>query len=143
MTTVLVILAILGGGRFYLLGQKSSTLTPQIGVQNARLRDCPKKPNCVSSFESNDHYITPLKTNLSFTEVKKKLKKQSGFKLISTTKNYMHFTYTSSVFSFVDDIELLFIDDLIHIRSASRVGYSDLGSNKKRVEKIREILISP
>ncbi|CAB1059228.1 hypothetical protein D1BOALGB6SA_3986 [Olavius sp. associated proteobacterium Delta 1] len=45
----------------------------------------------------------------------------------------------SLIFQFVDDVELLFSDEknLIHVKSASRIGYSDLGANRKRVERIR------
>ena len=41
---------------------------------------------------------------------------------------------------FVDDIELYKSEDLLHFRSASRVGYSDLGANKKRILKLKDIL---
>jgi len=52
---------------------------------------------------------------------------------------YLHVEFRSTLFRFVDDVEFV-IDEpqgLIHIRSASRVGYSDLGANRKRMEKIR------
>jgi uncharacterized protein (DUF1499 family) len=43
---------------------------------------------------------------------------------------------------FVDDVEFLFDDTnkKIHVRSASRVGYSDMGVNRKRVEELRKLL---
>jgi len=54
---------------------------------------------------------------------------------------YWHIEFRSRVFRFVDDVEFLFDAQtrLIHVRSASRVGRSDLGVNRKRVEKIRSL----
>jgi len=52
--------------------------------------------------------------------------------------NYLHYTFKSKIFGFTDDVEFL-IDagqKLIHFRSASRTGYSDMGVNKKRMTKI-------
>jgi len=52
---------------------------------------------------------------------------------------YIHVEFTSFVFRFVDDAEFLLDEAVktIHVRSASRIGYSDLGVNRKRVEMIR------
>lgn len=52
---------------------------------------------------------------------------------------YVATTFNSAVFGFVDDLEIRVADDegVIHIRSASRVGYSDGGVNKERVEAFR------
>jgi uncharacterized protein (DUF1499 family) len=63
-----------------------------------------------------------------------------GARVITETETYVHATFTSRVFRFVDDLEFYFVLDapVIHVRSASRVGYSDLGVNRKRVEKIRK-----
>lgn len=62
--------------------------------------------------------------------------------MIEADEHYLHFEFTSRIFRFVDDFELLLNEEqkIIHIRSASRVGYSDLGVNRKRVEKIRLML---
>ena len=60
--------------------------------------------------------------------------------IVSSTNTYIHVEFTSLIFRFVDDVEFLFDDEkkLIHVRSASRVGYSDLGANRNRVEEIRK-----
>lgn len=54
---------------------------------------------------------------------------------------YWHLEFRSRLFRFVDDVEFLFDLErkVIHVRSASRVGYSDLGVNRKRVERIRTL----
>ncbi len=62
--------------------------------------------------------------------------------LITEDGNYLHFEVKSLVFRFVDDTEFLLdeAEEVIHFRSASRVGYSDMGANRKRVEKIRSAM---
>jgi uncharacterized protein (DUF1499 family) len=64
----------------------------------------------------------------------------SRAQVITSENNYIHAEFTSLIFRFVDDVEFYFEDPapVIHIRSASRVGYSDLGANRKRIEKIRQ-----
>jgi uncharacterized protein (DUF1499 family) len=59
--------------------------------------------------------------------------------VVARTESYLHAEFTSLFFRFVDDVEFL-VDDaakVIHVRSASRLGRSDLGVNRKRVERIR------
>jgi uncharacterized protein (DUF1499 family) len=60
-------------------------------------------------------------------------------RLIKVAENYIHAEFTSLIFRFVDDVEFLYnpLKNVIDVRSASRVGYSDLGVNRARVEKIR------
>ncbi len=54
---------------------------------------------------------------------------------------YWHVEFRSRVFRFVDDVEFLFgpAGRQIHVRSASRVGYSDFGANRRRIEEIRAL----
>ena len=60
-------------------------------------------------------------------------------KILTTTPNYLHAEFKIAVFGFVDDVECVLEPEsgTIQIRSASRVGHSDLGVNRRRVEKIR------
>jgi uncharacterized protein (DUF1499 family) len=55
-------------------------------------------------------------------------------------RNYIHAEFVSAIFRFVDDVEFLFDDHqkVIQVKSASRVGYYDLGVNRRRIEKIRK-----
>lgn len=58
--------------------------------------------------------------------------------LVREMDNYLHFEFRSTIFRFVDDVEFL-VDDssgTVDFRSASRVGHSDLGANRNRMEKI-------
>ncbi len=117
-----------------------------IGVKDGKLAACPDKPNCVSSMtEDKSHFIDPFAYSGSSEKVKDVLleiiKSQDRTKIISVSENYIHAEFRSKLFRFVDDVEFL-IDDmnkLIHVRSASRTGYSDMGVNGKRIESLRVI----
>ena len=63
-------------------------------------------------------------------------------RLISATPTYLHFECRSAIFRFVDDLEFLLDAErnVIHCRSASRLGYSDLSVNRQRVEQIRQTI---
>ncbi|MGL1901021.1 MAG: DUF1499 domain-containing protein [Fibrobacterales bacterium] len=110
------------------------------------LTPCPSSPNCVGSFEAqtNEHYITPFFTthtpDQAITNLKSIIETQSRTTIAQSTSNYIHATYTSLLLRFVDDVEFLVVNDTIHIRSASRTGYSDLGVNRERLEHIRTLL---
>jgi uncharacterized protein (DUF1499 family) len=62
--------------------------------------------------------------------------------IVSESKGYLHAECRSGVFGFVDDLELHLRpqSDSIAVRSASRLGYSDFGVNRKRVESLRAAL---
>ena len=107
------------------------------------LKPCPDKPNCVVSHKfEEEHYLEPIQVTSNKERAHKKisgiLSKNSSAKIITTSPDYIHAEYTSSVFKFVDDIEFYFgAGNVVHFRSASRTGRSDFGVNKKRVEEIR------
>jgi uncharacterized protein (DUF1499 family) len=75
------------------------------------------------------------------------VKEMNRSKIITAEDNYIRAEFSSKLFGFVDDVEFYFPDTtstkaIIHVRSASRVGYSDLGVNRKRIEQIRNRLKS-
>lgn len=119
----------------------------KLGVNNGQLAVCSNKPNCVSSqAEDRQHYIDPLLFTGDLVNAREAvlaiLEKTKRVNLVTHEKNYLHAEFTSAVFRFVDDVEFYFLEDSpnltsIHIRSASRVGYSDMGVNRKRMEAIR------
>jgi uncharacterized protein (DUF1499 family) len=128
-----------------ILLQCSGTRPSILGVVEGKLPPCPASPNCVSS-QSPDkaHYIDPLRYQGTMAEARQRLLAViSTFprtKITSLLNNYILCEFTSALFRFVDDVEF-YIDDgtkTIHLRSASRVGYSDLGVNRKRMEEIRK-----
>jgi uncharacterized protein (DUF1499 family) len=116
----------------------------QLGVSGGRLAACPDSPNCVSSQSADPrHAIDPLRYEGTAQEARERLVKAiSGMKrarIVMAEEWYIHAEFTSAFFRFVDDVEFLLDDGTrtIHVRSASRVGYSDFGVNRRRVEEIR------
>lgn len=116
-----------------------------LGVENGQLANCPQTPNCVSS-QSNDinHKVDPLTYNSSpeqaLTELETILQEIDNAEIIEENENYLYAQFTSNIMGFVDDVEF-YLDpqeELIHVRSASRIGESDLGANRRRVERLRE-----
>lgn len=106
---------------------------------------CPNSPNCVSTQAADsDHLVVPFKIigepEAAWAALKKALLDQNRTVITQETDSSLHAEATSLVFRFVDDIDA-FLDRearQIHIRSASRVGYYDLGVNRRRVETLRE-----
>ncbi|CBN54618.1 conserved hypothetical protein [Kamptonema sp. PCC 6506] len=116
-----------------------------LGVKSGQLAPCPNSPNCVSSFsQDNEHKIAPLAYTSTSTDAIANLKKSilslPKTKIITETNNYLYAEFTSALMGFVDDVEFLLDDEeakVIQVRSASRLGESDLGVNRKRIETLR------
>ena len=144
----LVAVAVLAIATFTLIPGEKTMFTGKkptnIGIVSGKLAACPASPNCVSSFSQDaEHQIEPLTYISSATEAMAKLKgaieSLAKTKIITATDNYLYAEFTSALMGFVDDVEFL-VDDgakVIHVRSASRLGESDLGVNRKRIETIR------
>ncbi|MCF8051308.1 MAG: DUF1499 domain-containing protein [Desulfobacterales bacterium] len=118
-----------------------------IGLTNGRLSPCPSSPNCVSSdARDKSHRIDALELAADPAKVwaalKKRLAVRPRTRIVTVTDDYLHAQEKSRIFGFVDDIEfhLRPAEQIIAIRSASRVGYSDFGVNRRRVEEIRRVL---
>ncbi len=116
-----------------------------IGIYNDRLMPCPSSPNCISSHEADpSRFVEPLRYTVTrkqaWDAVLSILNESPRARVVTTHDNYIHAEFRSMIFRFVDDMEFFFDDaaPLIHVRSASRIGYSDLGVNRKRVEVFRE-----
>ena len=119
----------------------------EIGAKEGILAPCPDKPNCVSSFaEDADHQIASIAIAGSATAtwdgLHAALTDDSSVEIVTATDAYIHAVYTSSLMRYRDDVEFLLRADEneIAIRSASRVGYGDMGVNRSRVEAIRDAL---
>lgn len=86
-------------------------------------------------------YDSTLKeAKLKILEIINSLKRT---RIINETENYIHAEFRTRTFKFVDDVEFYFDDPekIIHFRSASRVGWSDMGVNRKRMESIRKLYL--
>lgn len=123
--------------------------TPTIVERNAvakTLQPCPDSPNCVSTQaprEDAQHYIEPITYTGSAADARQRLldviAAMPRTKIVTDEELYIHATFTSLIFRFVDDVQFV-IDDAaktIHFRSASRVGRGDMGVNRNRMEEIR------
>ena len=116
-----------------------------LGLVEGRLRPCPASPNCVCSQDADEaHKIEPLvfagPPEEAMAKLKAAIEKMSRARVVTAEGNYLHAEFTSLIFRFVDDVEFSLDPEnkQIHVRSASRTGYSDLGVNRRRVESIRE-----
>ncbi|MEA3348841.1 MAG: DUF1499 domain-containing protein [Pseudomonadota bacterium] len=121
----------------------------KLGVTNSELAPCPSSPNCVSSDDhGNSHKIHPFQLNVLPAEAWKLTRKlvleMPRTQIVQETSDYLHAECQSALFGFIDDLELHLrpTERIIAIRSASRMGYSDFGVNRRRVEALRNSLIS-
>ena len=123
------------------------TKPEDLAVANAKLKPCPSSPNCVSTHADRtdqEHYISPIRYKESRQQAKEKLMavidEMPRTKLHANQDDYIHVTFTTLVFRFVDDVEFYLPNDarLIHFRSASRIGYADLGKNRRRMKNVKE-----
>ena len=115
-----------------------------LGLKNNLLLSCPKSPNCVLSQASDPKHQIHLIHYTSSVEIAKERLNQVILSMVDTriitqNKVYWHVEFTTRWLRFIDDVEFYFPESeaLIHLRSASRSGYWDLGVNRKRVEEIR------
>ena len=115
------------------------------GLEDGNLLACPNTPNCVSTAKgSAAHYISPFQYDGERDNaISVMIHIINGMKRASTREEkdgYIWVECSSILFGFVDDLEIYFPPDgkLVYVRSASRMGYSDFGVNRRRVEKLRE-----
>ena len=113
-----------------------------LGVNNGSLFPCPSSPNCVSSqAKDENHRIAPLSfstdPDAAFLLLKKILASRGDTRIIAEETGYLRVEFHTTFF--VDDGEFLLGrgSNVVHVRSASRIGYSDFGKNRSRMEDIR------
>lgn len=116
-----------------------------LGVTDGRLAHCPDTPNCVSTqTDRADCRMEPMPIvgdpANALSRLRTVLSAMPRTRIVTTDDNYLHAECTSALFRFVDDVEF-FVDReqrVIHFRSASRVGKSDLGVNRQRMQAIAQ-----
>jgi uncharacterized protein (DUF1499 family) len=127
----------------FLFSGCSGTRPSNLGVRDNRLSPCPSSPNCVSSQSDDEkHRIdavrftsTPAEALAGLKEIVRGMERTT---VVRESPDYFHAEFRTFL-GFVDDVEF-YADEsqkVIHLRSASRVGYWDLGVNRKRMEAIR------
>ncbi len=152
---VILILAVVVGaivaGQMGLLQGKPPT---DLGVKQGKLKGLSSTDNSVSSQADlyADHpqrkysSIAPLALRgdgpTTISTIKSIVQGMPGAKLIVSAPDYLYAQYTTPLLKFADDVEFWFDPDnnVIQVRSASRVGKSDLGVNRKRLDSVRAAL---
>lgn len=123
-----------------------------LGVYSGRLAPCPSSPNCVSSYSQDaEHGIASLSYDSepgmaigltprsAIANLKQIIESMPRTNIIKEDEDYLYAEFTSKIMGFVDDVEF-YVDpeaNAIQVRSASRLGESDLGVNRERIETIR------
>lgn len=116
-----------------------------LGVTEGQLVPCPDSPNCVSTQADpadEQHYIEPMtytgESAVAMDNMIEAIESMKGSEIITREPNYIYAEYTTAMMHYIDDVEV-YIDDTekqIHLRSASRLGHSDLGKNRARLEEL-------
>ena len=104
---------------------------------NDNLSDCKLKTNCIFQTWKVDD------SEKAFIELIQILENTPRLEIINKEKDYIHAIATSRIMKFIDDIEIknLNQDNIFQIKSSSRLGFYDLGVNKRRVQTLRFRLI--
>lgn len=138
-------------GKVVLLALVVFALSRGVSMAALRISDCPTSPNCVSSLAQDEsRYVSPFSFSMAIAPdeaweaLKCALGTEPRTRIVEEDREhwYLRAEATSRLFRFVDDVEFQVVPEerLIHVRSASRVGYWDLGVNRRRIERLREAL---
>ncbi len=133
--------AVAGGSMFHFSGDRPTNL----GIVANHLQACPDSPNCVSSQSlDEEHRIEPIQlkgnSRRAIQALKHAIDDSERAEVIKSEDNYLYAEFTSKLLGFVDDVEFFINEDerTIEVRSASRLGESDLGVNRKRIETLQQ-----
>ena len=121
-----------------------NTITPSgLGVKKGQLAIIPNSPNAVSSQAKDENKKVepfPFKGDLKATKdtVKRILSAYGNIEIRTEEQNYIHAVSTTPLMRYHDDLEFYFDEKagLVHFRSASRIGYSDMGLNRERYNRL-------
>ena len=114
-----------------------------LGVIDGRLKACPDKPNCIASYADGVNRVEPLTyhddAGPALRRLESVLSAMPRVRIVARSSTYLRAEASSRLFGFVDDLEFLLDAEAqcLHVRSASRLGYSDFGVNRKRLDAIR------
>ncbi|MFW5812049.1 MAG: DUF1499 domain-containing protein [Alkalispirochaetaceae bacterium] len=135
------------GSLFVISRTQPTTAEVDLGVSGGSFTPCPETPNCVSTMAdpSNETaYVEPIPLSsaggeAALEELTRWVEEHPRGAVETRREQYLHATFASPGFGFIDDLEVYLPEggDVLHIRSAARVGRSDLGVNRERYEEIR------
>lgn len=147
----LVVLVVVAGQAGLFKGQTPAAL----GVQDGRLPPPRKSPNNVHSQAASfgpafkHTAIEPLPAGAdgpaTMARLKTLIEATPGAQVVRSAPDYLYVQYTTRWMKFVDDAEFWFdpAAQKVQLRSASRLGESDLGVNRARIERLRQQLSQP
>lgn len=142
MKFVLIFLAIVLIAALSMM-MKNTKEPSDLGIKSGKLSELPNSPNGVSTQTSQEDKLVDVLKYKSDGEITRKEIKEvcidfGNARLEDENDNYMRFVFTSGKMKYNDDVEFYFDDEneIVHYRSNSRVGYSDMGLNKERYLKI-------
>ena len=151
---IVPVVLVVGAGCAGQAGLMQGSAPTDLGVRGGKLKAPSKTDNSVSSQaalwpDSPQHanaQIAPLALqgggDETIARIKVLVERDADARVITSRPDYLYAQYTSKVFRFVDDTEFWYdpVAGVVQVRSASRVGQSDLGVNRKRIEAIRKAL---
>ena len=121
------------------------TSTPDKPQTRQELPECGWLPNCVNSQSGRGAQASePITANLEqWQQLKAWIARQEDREITIDDAYFLQAIVETPMMKFRDDIQLLFLPDeqLIQVRSSSRLGLSDMGTNARRVETLREHLM--
>jgi len=132
-------ISLLGLLAYIVMAVLSQKEPDNLGMLDGVLRPCPDSPNCVCSekhtADNQQHYIEPMAADIAAWKRLPALLKQQGAHIEQQHDDYIHATFSTAIFRYVDDVEFRFdaTEGLIYMRSASRIGRSDFGVNRQRM----------
>ena len=128
-----------------MMGLFSGKRPSDLGVNSGQLKPRPKTPNCVLSQGANSN-IKPFdlgdNPKGAFLKIKEAVKKSEGAHIIESSDDYIYAECKTPLMGYIDDLEFYWCveSNVAHVRSASRLGQSDLNKNRKRVDEIRAMI---
>ncbi len=154
IAVVLLIVVAIAVGQ---LGFLQGTPPADLGVRDGKLKPPSMTENSVTSQAAlyPDHpqrkyaEIAPLPVKgegpVTIAQIKAIVEGMDGAKVVKSERGYLYAQFTTRLMKYVDDVEFWFdpAANVIHVRSASRVGRGDLGVNRKRIEAVRAKLDPP
>jgi uncharacterized protein (DUF1499 family) len=145
LTIITILTLVVGSGYVY----DQNTQVPTLGVENGQLKALSSKPNNVSTQAKSEEKRIPVlpakeTPEATIAALKTAIDQYGHARIVKETQDYLYVVFTTSVVRFHDDAEF-WIDiknNQVHFRSASRVGYSDMGLNRKRYEALSEYYLA-
>ncbi len=146
----IAVLALLAGQ----IGLFRGTPPGDLGVHAGKLKQPSETANSVSSqalqwaghAQREQAHIAPLAVrgdaSTTMARLQALLQAEPGVTIVDSRSDYLYVRFETRFMKFVDDVEFWFDagSGVIQVRSASRLGRSDFGVNRRRIEDLREKL---